>query len=220
MKKKVFIGFLFGCALTVFGQRGGSYPQEGLYGGIESGAAYVKVHGSFGSESRASDEDELLSEEFIKSVVSLNLGYGRYLGESWIGVEAHHSLYTNKISETFAQSDFNFDVNMSTKTEFDLVLGRKIGSKSLLTLRGGIALSNIAVTAINNLDNDLMVLDKQWNGFSIGSGYVYGINENLSLKTKYSLTLFKNQKFPDTYSKLVDNRATLSLVYRIWNYDN
>ena len=48
-------------------------------------------------------------------------------------------------------------------------------------------------------------------------GYVYGINENLSIKTKYNLTTFKNNKFPETKSNLVDNRATLSLIYRIGN---
>ncbi|MBT8272408.1 MAG: hypothetical protein KJO77_01290 [Bacteroidia bacterium] len=216
MKKKVFIGLFLGCSLIVFGQKGANYPMDGMYGGVESGAAYVKVNGFFGSEARANAEDEYLTKEFTKSVVSLNLGYGKYLGESFIALEAHHSLYTKKISESFTQSDFNFDLSISSKSELDLVIGRKIGAKSLLTLRGGIAFSNINITAISDLDNDLYVLDKQWNGYSLGSGYVHGISDNLSIKTKYSLTFFNNKQFPNTDSKLVDNRATVSFIYRIW----
>ncbi|MBT8279766.1 MAG: hypothetical protein KJO41_12255, partial [Bacteroidia bacterium] len=217
MKKKVFIGLLLGCSVFVFGQSRANYPQDGIYGGFESGAAYVKIIGSFGIENRASGESEYLSEEFTKSVISMNLGYGKYLGESFIGLEAHHSYYTNKISETFIQSDVNFDISMSSKSELDLVVGRKIGANSVLSLRCGIAFSNINVTVASDLGNDLYVLDKKWNGFSLGSGYVYGINDNISIKTKYSLTFFDNTMFPNTNSKFVDNRATVSLVYLIWN---
>ena len=217
MKNKVLIGLFFGCVFNGFGQGSPNYPQDGIYGGLESGAAYVKVNGTFGSETRAPDDKEFLSEEFTKSVISMNLGFGKYLGENFIGIEAHHSLYTKKISESFVQRDFNFDISIASKSEIDLIIGRKIGAKSLLTLRGGVAFSNINVNVGYGPGNDLYVLDNQWNGFSLGSGYVYGINENLSLKSKYTLTFFNNDQFPETYSKLVDNRATLSLIYRIWS---
>lgn len=219
MEKKVFIGFFLGCVFAVSGQNSASYPQDGIFGGFESGAAYVKINGTFNAENRAPEEAELLSKEYTKSVVSMNLGYGKYLGESFVGIEAHHSLYTRKISESFSQSDFNFDLSLGSKSEIDLVIGRKIGEKSLLTLRGGIAFSNIQVTAAYSSGNDLYVLDNQWYGYSLGSGYVYGINENLSIKTKYNLTLFGNDKFPGTDSRFVDNRATISLIYRIWSKD-
>lgn len=220
MKKKVLFGLLLGCSLLIFGQGGGNYPQDGIYGGFESGAAYVKIIGSFGNDLRNNDESEYLSKEFTKSVVSLNAGYGKYVGESYVGLEVHHSFYSKKIDESFAQSDLNFDISLSSKSEIDLVIGRKIGAKSLLTLRGGIAFSNLNVSVGNNLQNNSFVLDTQWNGFSFGSGYVYGINENLSLKTKYSITIFNNEKFPDTSSKFIDNRATISLIYRIWTENN
>ena len=219
MKKKIFIGFVLGFVSNIFGQGHVNYPQDGVYGGFESGAAYVKVNGTFAGENRAIDDKEFLSEEFTKSVVSLNLGYGYYIGESLIAIEGHHSLYTKKISESFIQGDLNFDIDIASKSEIDLVIGRKIGIKSLITLRGGIAFSNINVNVGDGLGNDVYTLDNRWSGFSIGSGYVYGINENLSLKSKYNLTFFNNNKFPDTYTKFVDNRATLSLIYRIWSQD-
>jgi len=50
-------------------------------------------------------------------------------------------------------------------------------------------------------------------------GYLYGINENLSIKSKYNLSTIKNKQNPDTKSKLADNRFTLSLIYRIWSRD-
>ena len=114
------------------------------------------------------------------------------------------------------QGNFDFDVSIGSKSEIDLILGRKIGAKSLLTLRTGIALSNINIIADYTLGSERFDLDEKWNGFSLGMGYVYGINDYLSIKTKYNLTTFRNQKYPDTKSKLVDNRFTLSLIYSIW----
>ena len=217
MKNKIFIGLLLGSISVIFGQGHANYPQDGIYGGLESGVAYVKVNGTFGSDSFATEDQEYLSEDYTKSVISINLGYGYYIGESFIGIEAHHSLYTKKISDSFIQGDYNFDIDISSKSEIDLVIGRKIGLKSLITLRGGIAFSNINVNVVNDLGNDFYALDNEWTGFSLGSGYVYGINEYLSIKSKYNLTFFKNNKIPDTDSKLVDNRISLSLIYRIWS---
>ncbi len=219
MKNKIFIGLLFGCFLNIYGQGSASYPQDGIYGGLESGAAFIRVNGAFGSNIFVTESEEFISQDYIKNVVSINLGYGKYLGESFIGIEAHHSIYTTKISDSFVQSDFNFDISIASKSEIDLIIGRKIGERSLLTLRGGIAFSNINVIAAYNLGNDVYVLDKQWDGFSLGMGYVYGLNDNLSIKSKYTLTIFNNNELPITNSKLVDNRATLSLIYRIWSVD-
>ena len=217
MKYKVFIGLIFGGFLNIFAQSYINYPQDGIYGGIETGVALVIVNGTFSNELSAIDSEEFIGNHYTKNVVSINLGYGKYFGESFVGVEAHYSMYTKKISDLFVQNDFIFDISISSKSEIDLILGTKIGVKSLLTIRGGIAFSDINVIADSNFATEAYVLDKQWNGFSLGMGYVYGINENLSIKTKYNLTTFKNNKFPETNSKLIDNRATLSLIYRIWN---
>jgi len=217
VKNNVFIGLFFCCFFNIFGQSHVNYPQDGVYGGLESGLALVKVSGTFTSNIADIGKEEFLSEGYTKSVFSINLGYGIYIGESMIGIEAHHSLYTKKISDSFIQRDMNFDISITSKTEIDLVIGRKVGLKSLLTLRGGIAFSNINLNAIANFGNEVYTLDKQWNGYSVGMGYVFGINENLSIKSKYNLTTFKNNKFSNTKSKLVDNRATISLIYRIWN---
>jgi len=219
LKNKVFIGLLFGCFLNIFGQSNVNYPQDGIYGGIESGVAFVIVTGAFPSSNSVIENGEFISTDYTKSVISINLGYGNYFGENFAGIEAHHSLFTKNISDSFAQRDFNFDISISYKSEIDLIIGRKIGVTSLLTLRGGIALSNINITADSNLGNDVIVLDKQWIGFSLGMGYVYGINENISIKTKYNFTTFKNNQFPETNSKLLDIRATLSIIYRIWSKD-
>jgi hypothetical protein len=219
MFEKYFILLItFLCSVDFgYGQTHVNYPQDGIYGGIESGVAFVRVYGTYRINISKIDSEEFISKDYTKSVISINLGYGKYLGESFIGIEAHHSLYTKKISDAFVQRDINFDISITSKSEIDLILGRKIGIKSLLTLRGGIAFSNINVVVDNNLGNEIYALDKQWNGFSLGMGYIYGINENLSIKSKYNLTAFKNKKNPQTNSKLVDNRATLSLIYRIWN---
>ena len=218
IKKQSLIVLAFLCvSFFGFGQSHVNYPQDGIYGGIESGVVFVNVTGTYSSEIYVVDIEEFISKDYTKSVISINLGYGKYLGESFIGIEAHHSFYTKKISDSFVQGDINFDISIESKSEIDLILGRKVGLKSLLTLRGGIAFSNINVIVDYNFGNETYSLDKQWNGFSIGMGYVYGINENLSIKSKYNLTSFKNKKFTKTNSKLVDNRATLSLIYRIWN---
>jgi len=203
--------------MNIFGQSHVNYPQDGIYGGLESGVAFVKVNGTFNNNIFKIDDEEFLSLDYIKSVIGINLGYGKYIGESMIGIELHYSLYTNKISESFEQGSINFDVSISSKSEIDLIIGRKIGVKSLLTLRGGFAFSNINVIVNYNSGKETDKLDEQWNGFSLGMGYVYGISEKLSIKTKYNLTTFKNNKFPKTKSTLVDNRATLSLIYTIWN---
>ncbi len=203
--------------MNIFGQSHVNYPQDGIYGGLESGVAFVKVNGTFNNNIFKIDDEEFLSLDYIKSVIGINLGYGKYIGESMIGIELHYSIYTKKISESFEQSSINFDVSISSKSEIDLIIGRKIGVKSLLTLRGGFAFSNINVIVNYNSGKETDKLDEQWNGFSLGMGYVYGISEKLSIKTKYNLTTFKNNKFPKTKSTLVDNRATLSLIYTIWN---
>jgi len=215
LRYTLFIGLLIGCFSNIYGQSHIIYPQDGLYGGFESGIARVIVDGTFGSDNPKLDDATFISKSYTKGVISINLGYGRYFGENLIGVEAHHSLYTKKISDAFTQMDLNFDVSISSKSEIDLVLGRKIGMTSLLTIRGGVAFSNINLSAIDTNGNEIYVLDKEWFGYSLGMGYVYGINDNLSIKSKYHLTTIKNNKFPETNSQLVDNRVTLSLIYRI-----
>ena len=195
-----------------------NYPQDGVYGGLEAGIARVSVRGNFVID-KGTDLNEHITKDYSNLVVSANLGYGYYIAESFVGIEAHYSVYTNKISETFTQGDFDFDISIGSKSELDLIIGRKIGSRSLLTLRGGVAFSNATIIANNNLNNDITTLDKKWNGFSIGMGYVYGINENLSLKSKYNLSTIKNKQNPDTNSEIADNRFTLSLIYRIWSRD-
>ena len=217
MKNRILIWFLFGCFLNTLAQSNVNYPQDGIYGGVEIGVALVNINGTFSNNISKVVDEEFLSVDYIKSVIGINLGYGKYFGESMIGIEAHYSLYTKKISDSFVQGNFDFDVSLSSKSEIDLIIGRKIGVKSLLTLRGGIAFSNINIIADSNTGIDLYKLDKKWNGYSLGMGYVYGINENLSIKTKYNLTTFKNNQFSETKSILVDNRATLSLIYRIGN---
>jgi len=217
VKNRILIWFLFGCFLNTFAQSNVNYPQDGIYGGVEIGVALVNINGTFSNNISKVVDEEFLSVDYIKSVIGINLGYGKYFGESMIGIEAHYSLYTKKISDSFVQGNFDFDVSLSSKSEIDLIIGRKIGVKSLLTLRGGIAFSNINIIVDSNSGIDFYKLDKKWNGYSLGMGYVYGINENLSIKTKYNLTTFKNNKFPETKSNLVDNRATLSLIYRIGN---
>jgi len=217
VKNSIFIILLFGYFLNTFGQSNVNYPQDGIYGGVEIGVAFVNISGLFSNVISKVDGDEFLSEEYTKSVVGVNFGYGKYIGESMIGIEGHFSLYTKKIDETFILNDYAFDISLSSKSEIDIIIGRKIGVKSLLTLRGGIAFSNINIIAESTSGIDRYKLDSKWNGYSLGMGYVYGINEKLSIKTKYNLTTFKNNKFPETKSKLVDNRATLSLIYRIGN---
>ena len=49
MKNNVFIGLFFFCFLNIFGQSHVIYPQDGVYGGLESGLALVKVSGTFTS---------------------------------------------------------------------------------------------------------------------------------------------------------------------------
>jgi opacity protein-like surface antigen len=215
LKYRLFIGLLFGCFSNIYGQSHIQYPQDGVYGGIESGVARVIVDGTFGSDNPKFDDATFISKDYTKSVISVNLGYGKYFGESLIGIEAHYSLYTKKISDSFIQSVFNFDISISSKSEIDLVLGRKIGVRSLLTLRGGIAFSNINISVIDTIGNEVFVLDKKWFGYSLGMGYVYAINDDISIKSKYNLTLIKNNKSPETDAQLVDNRVTLSLIYRI-----
>lgn len=217
MKNSILIWLLFSCFLNTFGQSNVNYPQDGIYGGVEIGVAFVNITGIYSNDISKVDGEEFLSEKFTKSVIGVNFGYGKYIGESMIGIEAHFSLYTKKISESIDQADYNFDISLSNKSEIDLIIGRKIGVKSLITLRGGIAFTNINIIADSNTGIDLYKLDNKWIGYSLGMGYVYGINEKLSIKTKYNLTSFKNNQFPETKSKLVDNRATLSLIYRISN---
>lgn len=195
-----------------------NYPQDGVYGGLEAGIARVSIRGEFVID-KATLLKEHITEDYTKGVISANVGYGYYIAESFVGIEAHYSIYTQKISDTFTQGDFDFDISIGSKSELDLIIGRKIGTRSLLTLRGGIAFSNASVVANNNLNNDITTLDEKWNGFSVGMGYVYGINENLSIKSKYNLSSIKNKQNPDTKSKLADNRFTLSLIYRIWSRD-
>ena len=216
MKNKIFIGLIFGCFLNVFGQSHVNCPQDGIYAGIESGVARVIVSGTFGNKP-VIDENEFINENYTKSVIGINLGYGKYIDESLIGIEVHYAIYTKKISESYDQGNLNSDISIGSKSEIDLIIGRKIGIRSLLTLRGGIAFSNINLSAYNDFEKTLYVQDNKWNGFSLGMGYVYGINENLSIKTKYNLTTFKNNEVSAARAKLVDNRATLSLIYRIWS---
>lgn len=211
MRNKIFIVLFLGCFLNVFSQSHVNYPQDGIYGGLESGVAFLNVNGTFNNGT------EFIDKGYTKSVVSINLGYGLYIGESFAGIEAHYSAYTKKVSDQFTQDNINFDISIGSKSEIDIIIGRKIGVKSLLTLRGGIAFSNINVTANYNAGSNIDVLDKKWNGYSIGMGYVYGINQNISIKSKYTLTTFKNNELPNTDSKFVDNRATLSIIYNIWN---
>ncbi|MEJ2112563.1 MAG: outer membrane beta-barrel protein, partial [Flavobacteriaceae bacterium] len=116
------------------------------------------------------------------------------------------------------QGNYEFDISIGSKSELVVIIGRKIGARSLLTLRGGIAFSNVDITANNNLNTNIQYsLSKKWDGFSVGMGYVYGINDKLSIKSKYNLTTFKNKEYPETNSKFVDNRFSLSLIYRIWS---
>ncbi len=217
MRNSILIWLLFSCFFITFGQSNVNYPQDGIYGGVEIGVAFVSINGTFSNNIFKVEDEDFLSIDYIKSVIGINLGYGKYFGENLIGIEAHYSFYAKKIDEDFVQGNFEFGISLSSKSEIDLIIGRKIGVKSLLTLRGGIAFSNINIIADSNSGTVLYKLDKQWNGFSLGMGYVYGINENLSIKTKYNLTTFKNNQFLETNSKLVDNRATLSLIYRIGN---
>lgn len=214
MKNYIIIGLLFGCFFSAFGQSHVSYPQYGVYGGLETGVARVVIYGTFTIE-----DEELIRRDYTKSVISVNLGYGKYIGESFIGIEGHHSIYTKKIADSYIQGNYNFDTSITAKSELDLIIGRKIGVRSLITLRGGVAFSNINLTANYNSGNDKYVLDKKWNGYSLGMGYVYGINENLSIKSKYNLTTFNNNSLAEAKSKLVDNRFTLSVIYRIWSDD-
>jgi len=202
----------------MYGQSYMNYPQIGAYGGLETGIARVSVRGEFIID-KSSELKEHVNQNYTKGVIGVNLGYGYYIAESFVGIEAHYSVYTKKISDTFTQEDFDFDISIGSKSELDLIIGRKIGTRSLLTLRGGIAFSNIKITADNNLNNEITTLDKKWNGFSVGMGYVYGINERLSIKSKYNLSTIKNQQSTETRSKLADNRFTLSLIYRIWSRD-
>jgi hypothetical protein len=216
LKLKILLFFIFIYVLNINAQSYVGYPQEGVYAGIESGVALVYFNGTYDTERPNSNNEEFLSDDFTKSVIGINVGYGKYLGENFVGLEIHHSVYTKKIDQNFTQGNFDFDVSIGSKSEIDLILGRKIGAKSLLTLRTGIALSNINIIADYTLGSERFDLDEKWNGFSLGMGYVYGINDYLSIKTKYNLTTFRNQKYPDTKSKLVDNRFTLSLIYSIW----
>jgi hypothetical protein len=195
------------------------YPQDGIYGGLESGIAVVNVNGAFSSIRSSGESDEFISLNYEKSVIGINLGYGRYFEESLAGLEIHHSFYTSKINEIFVQGDFEFDVTIGSKSEVDLVLGRKIGTRSLLTLRCGLAFSNINLIADYNSGAERYNLNKQWFGYSLGMGYVFGIGDYLAVKTKYNLTSFRNQLFSDTTTKLVDNRFTLSLIYTIWTLE-
>lgn len=217
MKVRLFLALITFSFIKVNSQI--LYPQDGIYAGIENGVALVNMNGTYSDLRNSNENDEYLGEDYTKSVIGINLGYGRYFGENFLGLEMHHSIYTKKIDDKFTQGDFIFDVSIGSKSEIDLILGRKIGTRSLLTGRIGIALSNINVIADYTPGSEIYILDEQWNGFSLGMGYVYGINDNLAIKTKYNLTTFKNQKFPDTNSKLVDNRFTLSIIYNFWSPD-
>jgi opacity protein-like surface antigen len=217
LKVKLFLALLFFTFLKTNGQI--LYPQDGIYSGIESGVALVNMNGTFSNLRVPGENEEFLGEDYTKSVIGVNLGYGRYFGENFLGLEIHHSIYTKKIDEQYTQGNFLFNVNIGSKSEADLIIGRKIGTRSLLTGRIGIALSNINVIADYTAGPGIYVLDKQWNGFSLGMGYVYGINDYLAIKTKYNLTTFRNQKFPETKSKFVDNRFTISVIYNLWSPD-
>ena len=200
---------------TVYGQS--IYPQDGVYGGIESGVAIVNVNGTFGNIRSSPESEEYIGLDYTKSVIGINVGYGMYFEENLVGLEIHHSVYTKKIDDSFIQGNFAFDLTAGSKSEIDLILARKIGTHSLLSLRFGVALTNINLIADYIPGSERYVLDKKWNGYSLGMGYVFGINEYLAVKTKYNLTTFINNKFPDSNSKLVDNRVTLSLIYSIWS---
>lgn len=217
LKNKICTIFIFFILIQTHGQSYANYPQDGVYGGIEAGVARVFVRGAY-IINKSFEEKEYINEEYTKSIISVNLGYGHYIDESYIGIEAHHSIYTKKISDSYSQGSYEFNISIKSKSELDLIIGRKIGARSLLTLRGGIAFSNVDIRANNNLNTNIdYSLDKKWDGFSVGMGYVYGINDRLSIKSKYNLTTLKNKEYTETNSKFVDNRFSLSLIYRIWS---
>ena len=79
------------------------------------------------------------------------------------------------------------------------MIGRKIGVRSLLTLRGGVAFSNINLAAVDISGKTSYVLENNWIGYSVGMGYVYGISDKVSIKTKYQLTRIDNTKILEAF---------------------
>lgn len=216
MKYKIFVGLFF-CGLCGFyGQSRFQYPQDGIYAGLEIGVARVVVDATFPTSEDIIDYDEIFREDFTKSALSISLGYGHYFGENFIGVEGYYSLYTKSISNDFTQTALNIDLSIASKSEVDIVIGRKIGVRSLLTLRGGVAFSDINLSAVNLSGKTSYTLDKDWIGYSVGMGYIYGISDKMSIKSKYQLSRIDNNKISEARAKLVDNRVTLSLIYLIY----
>ena len=179
MKHIIFIVIFLVSAIAIYGQSYMNYPQVGAYGGLETGIARVSVRGEF-VINKATELKEHINQNYTKGVIGANLGYGYYIAESFVGIEFHYSLYTKKISDTYTQEDFDFDISIGSKSELDLIIGRKIGSRSLLTLRGGIAFSNIEIIADNNLNNENNQISRDSEYFQVHLGY--RLNDNKPMR--------------------------------------
>jgi opacity protein-like surface antigen len=216
LKNTIFVVLVLSGLSTTYGQSRFQYPQDGVYGGLEAGLALVVVDAHFPTTNDGIDYNEIFREGYTKSAISISLGYGTYFGENFVGIEGYYSLYTKKISGSFSDNIFDIDLSVSSKSELDLVIGKKIGVRSLLTLRGGLAFSDIKLSAVNTSGKISYTLDKNWIGYSVGMGYLYGISDKMSIKSKYQLSRIDNNRSSDARAKIVDNRVTLSLIYLIY----
>ena len=121
MKLKILLFFIFIYALNINAQSYIAYPQEGVYAGIESGVALVYFNGTYDTERPNSNNEEFLSDDFTKSVIGINVGYGKYLGENFVGLEIHHSLYTKKIDQNLHFHTVYFDYLQRKESLFSII---------------------------------------------------------------------------------------------------
>lgn len=151
----------------------------GLWGGVIGG--YDTTGSGSSTDNDANEDDDQSIEGFGYGV---QLGYDIDVGGAVIGAEAEYSDSTAKV--TFDEDPTTFglgDVETGRDLYFGARLGFKAGDNALIYAKGGYTNAKYNIRANNGTTNYSQDFDT--DGYRIGAGAEYAINNNAFVKLEY-----------------------------------
>ncbi|MCB2051826.1 MAG: porin family protein [Novosphingobium sp.] len=122
----------------------------------------------------------------------VGIGYDFDLGGAVVGVEGE--LMDSTAKTTFENGDFEGFGFGSVKTNRDLYVGARVGAKvspnALLYVKGGY--SNAKLDVLSNDGTTELSEDVDLDGWRVGAGAEYALNQNAFVKLEYRYTKYED----------------------------